>query len=199
MAHRADGMNDIFEHDVCVRERLKAKEFSLTDSVWDDQQVSLGSVGFGASAPSWTAYKGSKVLAFNKAQDNSIDFLMQLSHRYKVGTPVEFHLHVVAPSDIAGDVKWNLTISKADIGADFPAESSYSLTQTIAAGSADEHNYADISEDIGSSSGVSSVWICSLTREGTALVDNFDDDVYLVALDAHFEIDSLGSREETTK
>lgn len=171
----------------------------LLDTVFDDQQINLGVVRLGASAPTWTAYKGSEVLAFNKAQDNKIVFSAQLSHKYKVGSTIEFHLHDVAPDDTAGTVRWILTYSWADISSDFPAESTLTSEQTIIINSADKHIYFDLEGLTGSSSGVSSVLLCSLTREGTHINDDYDNDIYLVAADFHIEMDTIGSRTELTK
>lgn len=169
--------------------------------IWDDQQVNLGVVGVGASAPTWTAWKGGKVLAFDKAQSNLIYFNMQLTHKYKAGTSIEFHLHT-APADAGiGTVGWVMTVSLAAPDEVFPTATTFSAVQTIATGQ-DVHRYFTISEDIGSTEGLSSILVCSLYRDGTAGVvasDTYDDDIYLTALDAHIECDTIGSRERITK
>jgi len=71
-------------------------------TVWEDQQVSIGAVGKGASFPADTLYKGSQVLAFNKAQLNQIYFTAQLSHKYEEGSEIEFHIHLAYPDNGAG-------------------------------------------------------------------------------------------------
>ncbi len=168
-------------------------------AVWDDQQVDLANIRLGASAPSWTSYKGAQVLAFDKGQDNKIDFNLQLSHKYKLGSNIEFHIHNTPSDDTAGDVRWVLTVSHADIGDDFPAESTYTAVQTIDANTGDKHILFEIGDNIGTASGVSSVALMSLTRTGTHADDDYDNDMYLVALDAHIEMDTIGSRTETFK
>ena len=175
------------------------KTIELTDSVWDDQQVDLANIRLGASAPTWTAYKGAQVLAFDKAQDNKIDFNLQLSHKYKLGSNIEFHIHNTPADDTAGDVRWVLTVSLSDINGDFPAESTFTAVQTINANEADKHLFFEIDDNIGSASGLSAVALISLTRTGTHVDDDYDNDMYLVALDAHIELDTIGSRTEATK
>ena len=167
-------------------------------TVWDDQQVDIGKVHVGASAPTWTAYKGCEVLAFDKAQSNKIYFIIQLTHRYKLNSNIEMHLHTTPADDTAGDVRWVLTVSMADIGDDFPAESTFAAVQTIAANTADKHILFEISGNVGSAAGVSSFLLCSLTRTG-GTDDDYDNDIYLLGLDSHIEMDTMGSRLETSK
>lgn len=175
------------------------KTIELETSVWDDQQVNLGTVGFGASAPTWTAYKDSKVLSFDKAQDNKITFTLQYSHRAKRDVAFEFHVHNTATDITAGEVRWVLTVSFADIGDDFSAVSTFIAHQPIAALSNDEHLVFQIEDDIGVTNDLSCVALCSLMREGTHSADTYDNDIYLVALDSHFQIDTMGSRQENSK
>lgn len=199
-----DGTNGYIKTDEVVPSDLKVscganKTIELQETVWDDQQIVLGSVGFGASAPAWTAYKGSEVLAFNKSQDNKIFFTAQLTHKYKLGTNIEFHIHDIPADDTAGVVRWIFTYSWADMGSDFPAESTITSEQTVVVNTADKHIYFDLDELTGTSSGVSSVLLCSLIREGSHANDTYDNDVYLAAMDFHIQLDTIGSRQEGAK
>ena len=199
-----DGVDGYIRTDVIVASDLNIdcgtnKTIELQETVWDDQQVDIGRVRLGASAPTWTAYKGSEVLAFDKAQDNKIFFTAQLSHKYKESSNIEFHIHEVFPDSNAGNVRWIFTYSWASIGSDFPAES----TTTIDIASpedADNHQLDEIDESIdGTGKTISSVLLCSLTREGTHDNDTYDNSVYLVALDFHIEMNTVGSRTESAK
>lgn len=174
------------------------KTMELQSSVWDDQQVNLGTIAKGASAPTDQAYKGGQVLAFNAAQDNKITFIMQMSHKLKHSTNIEFHLHDTVPDDNTGNIRWVLTYSFIDIGSDFPAESSSTTLQAIDTNQ-DEHMIHQLTTNIGQSTGVSAIAIMSLMREGTHEDDTYGSDAYLIALDAHFEMDTIGSRQITVK
>lgn len=177
----------------------QASDIKLVPPVWDDQQVTIGRVRVGASAPTWTAYKGGEILAFNKSQDNKIVFDMQYSHRLKIGTNIKFHIHDTVPDNNSGDIRWVLTVSFADIDSKFPNETSYTIVQTIAINSQDDHIFFNISDNIGNSNDVSGIAICSLTRTGTHDDDTYNNDVYLIGLDAHLQIDDVGSSQELTK
>ena len=175
-------------------------EFADDSLLWDDLQVNLSSVRLPASgAPTWTAYKGGFVLSFSKTADNKIYFLGQLPHSYKQGSDIEMHLHLAYPNAGVGDIRWNFTHSWANMGDDFPAETP--ATKDIASpNDADNHQYADIADMTGTGKQISSVLICSLEREGSdAVNDDYDDVVYLTALDFHFQKDTVGSREEAAK
>ena len=168
-------------------------------TVYDDQQVNLGVVGFGASAPDWEDYKGTKILAFDKGQDNKIVFTTQLSHKYMLGSEVEFHIHDTVPDNATGTARWIFTYSWADINGVFPSENSIVSNQFFDPNSLDKHLYFGFNALSGTSSGVSSIILCSLMREGTHGDDDYDNDVYLLALDFHIKCDTLGSRSETEK
>lgn len=172
-------------------------------TAWDDQQIIIGGIKFaGASDPTWTAYKGGRVLAFNKAQDNIVYFTAQLTHKYKIDSNISFHIHTVHAAGGVGNSRWNFTHSWADMMADFPGESTQSETFT-SPNDADKHElheFDDIETNSGAGQKVSSVILCSLQREGTdAVNDTYDDDIYLVAMDFHIEMDTIGSRAEAVK
>lgn len=175
------------------------KTLVLVNPTWDDQQVNLGAVGVGSSAPTWTAYKSSKVLAFSKSQDNEITFTLQYSHRIKTGTSTEMHVHTIAPDNNAGDVVWQLTVSYASINGTFGDAETFTKTQSIAADSANVHKVFEIVAEMLENVGISGVAFCSLKRLGTDVADTYDNDIYLAALDSHFQIDTMGSRQEYIK
>ena len=191
----ADGNYAKFESDGTLK-------FTGNSTVWEDQQVIIGGVRFaGASDPTWTAYKGGYVLAFNKAQDNIVYFTAQLSHKYKASSNLEFHIHTVhKDAEASVNSRWHFTHSWADIGEDFP--NATTVSKTIASpNDADKHELHSFSTTIsGAGAIVSSVLLCSLQREGTdAVNDTYDDDIYVVAMDFHFEMDTIGSRTITAK
>jgi len=173
------------------------KTIELTESVWDDQQVNLGTVGFGSSAPNWRSYVGSEVLGFANNQNNSITFAIQYSHKIKIGSSTEFHLHVVEPNGLSGNVRWQLTVSYASIGDTFGSPSTITQTQNI--GAQDTHTTFEFTNTFVSNTGISGIALCSLTRLGSDTEDTYPGEIYLIALDSHFQIDTIGSRQETVK
>lgn len=173
----------------------------LTNPVYEDVRVGISNVRVpAANAPTWTAYKGGQVLAFSPTADQIIYFEVQLPHGYVEGEDIEAHIHDVYPDANAGNVNWNFTYSVAAIGSTFPAETTVDTT-LAASGVADQHTLQDISDPIdGTNMGISTCILCSLEREGTdAINDTYANSVYLVSIDFHVPINTLGSRTETAK
>lgn len=172
------------------------------DPTWDDLQVALGEIKLpGVSDPAWQAYKGGYVLSFSPSADNIISFTAQFPHRYKLESNIDFHIHAAYPDSNAGNSIWNFTYSWAKINEDFPAQTTVSAVSLASPANQDNHTYHDIATGISGTGkdGVSSILICSLQREGTHLSDTYAGAVYLVGLDFHFQSDTLGSAQETTK
>ena len=174
-------------------------EFKLEVPCYDDQQVNIGTVQKGSSAPVDTAYRGSSVLAFAAGQDNSITFDLQYTHGVKTGSSAEFHIHATPADDNGGDIKLQLTVSYASIGNDFPAETTITETKTIEAGSQHKHLVIDFETVFASDLDISGIALCSLTRLGTDEDDTYAESIYLLSLDSHCEINTLGSRWENAK
>jgi len=159
--------------------------------------------------PKETEYKGGMILEFEDNSSQAIAFNAQMDHGYKLGTDLEFHLHPVLP--VAGSgagieiIKWDFTYSWAEIGAVMPAETTISKEIDIQNMSADTHFLWDIGSVLtanmatNSGVGVSSMLVCSLTRDHT-VVNNSSKHVYLMEADFHYQIDQeRGSRTEYTK
>ena len=180
------------------------KEITYTDTFWDDARVAINALKLsGTKPPTWTAYKGSRVLAFSdqavEANEEIVYFVMQLSHKYKIGSTLEFHVHWVPEDNTAGNVRWLFTYSWADIDGAFPAESTL-VVNAATPEVADKHTLSGLGDLTGSASGVSSMILCSLKRNSSNAGDTYTGkDAYLTECDFHFEIDMPGSREEYAK
>ena len=90
------------------------------------------------------------------------------------------------------------------MGAAFPVQKTVSLTGDVQNAVAGNHSYAGLADvpnaDMATNSiGVSSMLICSLTRDNT-VANNYADDVYLFEFDFHYQVDQeRGSRTEFAK
>ena len=173
--------------------------------VYDDLKVPALSA-FGRGSPTQTDYKGGKVLTLASNIDQGIYFNVQVPHKYKLGGEMEIHAHIVVPTAGAGagaeNVKLDFTYSWAGIGDTFPTASTLTATRDVQNDAADTHIYMDIGDlvdpGIEQTLGVSSMIICSLTRD-VSVANDYSSSVYLLEADFHFEIDTLGSREEYVK
>ena len=167
---------------------------------WDDVAIGLGQIKQrSANYPDWHSYKGGEVLRFRNGNDESVSFATQLPHKYKLGSNIEFHVHLTFTDGNAGNVHWNFTYSWGSIGDTMPAETTVS-TDLASSGVADKHTIHSIADTIlGTGKDISSILLCSLERESTNAGDTYVNDVYLMSADFHIPMDTIGSRLQWVK
>jgi len=172
--------------------------------VWDDLRFPASNVRISATkTPTWVSYRGGQVLSFSSSADNTVYFLAQLPHSWKEGSEIRAHIHYAvtgngpfAPSD---QVKWDLTYSWANVNDVFPSESTESVTATLAADYvANSHTIQGIVHLDGTGKGISSMLICSLTRD-VSVGNDYAGGVLFIGIDIHFQADMEGSRQEYIK
>jgi len=126
-----------------------------------------------------------------------------------LGTNLCPHMHFVIPTDGAGiaveNVKFSLTYSWANLDGEFPAETTISGTVDVQAKLNDTHFILELEtpnaileSNAAGTDNVSGMLLCSLERD-TAVATNYDDVIYLLEVDFHYEKDTLGSRTEYAK
>ncbi len=177
------------------------KTILLSTPVYDDMQISMANVKTPASsAPTWTPYKGSEVPAFSKTATNVLYFSAQMPHSYDEGTNIEFHIHVAYPDNGAGNSVWYMTYSWANIDGAFPAASNSGNVIVASPATADYHDDPSIVASInGAGKTISSVLLCSISRLGGDGSDDYDNVIYLVSGDFHYQKDTIGSRQQLIK
>lgn len=175
-------------------------EFHGDATVWDDQQIELSGAQLHPSeSPTWVVYKGGMALEFGANLTETIFFIAQLSHRRKNDSDIDFHVHQTQVDVLTGNVRWIFTHSWASLEGIFPTET------TIAAlaacdGVPDKHMYRDLVDPIvGAGKGISSMLVCSLTRDGDHVDDTYAGNILLLAADFHILLNTAGSRQQTVK
>ena len=195
---RASGFAQLQGVGLSNDERLRRLEMTVNRIIQDDEMpirwndLSINSIVqfVGAQNPEWVTYRSGRVLSFQDARSDGCAFNQQLSHLVAETYPVEFHVHVIPTNNNAGNVRWQLTVSWAGIGAVFPAISAantYTADCAIAANSLDTHLIHEIAAEIPAPVGntVSAGLICTLTRLGTHDNDTYVGDVYVPFFDFH--------------
>ncbi|MBN1821950.1 MAG: hypothetical protein JW833_14615 [Prolixibacteraceae bacterium] len=186
------GLNDAAFNNVSI-DTLNVATLNYPDTYWDDLQVNIASAKLKPTAePLWIGYNGGYVLSFENGSTEELYFTAQLSHKYKHGSDISFHLHLIYPDGNSGDVDWTFTYSWANINEDFPTASSETV-QTASPVNQDSHTIGPIADLTGTEKQGSSVLICSLKRNGSDIADTYGNSVYLVSLDFHYQIDKPGS------
>jgi len=178
-------------------------------TVWNDfvvpVQVASRSTVPGTTAPNELAYKGGVVYEFIDGADRTCYFTIQLPHTYKEGTDIVFHIHWSIDTSGAGagaeNVEWDYSYSASSPTSDhsesWPAPTTGTQTVDVQSVTADDHVLSNIVTITGTNFKISEVIIMSLTRTGST--DSYGGHALLVSADVHHEIDTVGSRQITTK
>lgn len=173
---------------------ISATSTTYPDTYWDDLQVNLSSVNLkDTKEPNWIVYKGGYILSFQEGNEEGLYFTAQLPHGYKNGSDIQFHVHLVFPGSGAGNTDWTFTYTWANIGEDFSTESTLLNIVVASPADADRHSIGGIATIDGTGKKGSSVLLCSLTRNANIGSDTYSGNVYMVALDFHYELDKPGS------
>ena len=171
---------------------------------WEDLRVSLSAtrVNPTTSKPDYAAFLGGTfAYAFDKATDEGVTFEVQMPHAYELGTNIRPHVHWSPPDANAGNVRWCLEFTKANINAAF-SNTSTICTTAAAAGTAHKHQIVSLPEISGSGiNSVSTMMDCRFFRDADAagVEDSYNNDAQVLGVDLHYQADSAGSTQETVK
>lgn len=186
-----------------VLDNLTVGKLRLSDTAWDDLRVTVNSVKVPTvNPPAWADYKGSQVLAFEDqavaGNEEIVYFSVQMPHSWKEGTDISPHVHWLAEDDTAGNCRWKLTYSWANINGTFATETPIYVDGASGA-AADKHVLSAFADIAGAGKTLSSMLLCSLSRNSSHANDTLNGkDAYLLEIDFHYEVDKFGSDNEFT-
>lgn len=188
--------------------------FNGDATVWDDMRVVPGSFDRpGASDPTIVAYDvnagGVSTYLWQFAKNNIASFTIQLPHSYKVGTDIYAHIHWTpgprGAAESGNTVGWKIEYSWANIGSNFPTMLSLDLSDTC---DGTDHKHQMTSEVVIDghtvAKGMSSMLICNVKRTDTGADDTWAGTIsgqlpMLLEIDFHYQIDTVGSRQQSSK
>lgn len=174
---------------------------------WEDLRVASSQVRLGASAPAFNnGFAGSAAmytLQFNyTGTSNQIFFEIQMPHAWKIGGTIWPHVHFSPISDTGGvakTVRWKLDYTWASINGTFGSPNTVNMDKSFTDAQWDHLMAVSAAGIDGTGQGISSMLVCRLYRDTGDGADTYDDLVSLLEFDIHYEVDMLGSREETSK
>lgn len=188
-----------------------------TATVFDDLRIEPVARTTGTNAPTFEKWyddaagtsRGVYLYSFANesvaSNEDEVFFSMQMPHSW-AGTAISMHVHWVGASTVnASDVIWGMEYNWKDIGEVFGdtviVTSSATLVPDDANITANKHyisEFADLTPGT-TADGISSILIGRLFRNSSNAGDNYTDKVGLLYIDAHIEINSLGSNSEYVK
>lgn len=182
-------------------------EFNGAATVWDDLRVVPGAFQFaGNSDPTIASWQpggsGTTFKVYKFQENNEIFFTCQLPHSYKQGTNIIAHLHWT-PGDRGDDegtatVAWKVDYSWANFDTNFGASATADLSDACQS-TDDEHLVTPEVVITGTGKTISSILVCRLWRDSsgdTWVGTTTAQSPAILEFDFHFEIDTVGSRQE---
>lgn len=187
-------------------------EFVGNATVWDDMRVTPG--GFdraGSADPALVSYQpgGSGIATFlyEFQKDDIAYFTVQLPHSYKTGTDIKAHIHWTpganGDEEDGAKVGWKIDYSWASINGNFGAMATLDLSDACD-GVDHKHQMTPDVTITGTGKGISSMLICNIKRTDTGTDDTWVGTAsgqlpLLLEIDFHYQIDTVGSRESSSK
>lgn len=186
-----------------------------TARAWDDIRVEPTVRSAGVNVPSFSQWftngagsRGVYLYTFDNAlvaAQKEIFFTCQLPHAW-AQTDLYMHVHWLAATTAASSkIRWGLEYTWANPGVVFG--NTTLIYADTAAGSPAPTGTTDRKHEItefaamtptADQQGMSSMLICRLWRDSANAADTYTGDVGLLYVDAHFELDKLGSNTEYT-
>jgi len=177
---------------------LETGDLRYTDTFWDDLVIPAELINLAgpANAPAYDATD--MTVDFSASAINTVQFNYQLSHRWKEGTNVVFHIHALPSNTDTGNVLWEWKYRWTSI---YGVAGAWNTTTALEAmpGVEDKHIIMAEKNISGEGHMISSILQIQLQRLGNDGTDTFTGLVQMLSADVHFEIDRPGSRQEYVK
>jgi hypothetical protein len=172
-------------------------------TTWDDVYPSSVTVGAGGTAPSFTAYGGGSLKAYEftgGVSNKELQIGYQLYHSYTEGSTVVPHLHLhINNNGTGGTVIFDLIYNWSNAGdTGAVAQTTVQATITLPADSTVRRNHLLSFGDItGTGKTISSTFMTQIKRRQD--LDTFSGSVWLLSADIHIEKNTIGSRQILSK
>jgi hypothetical protein len=187
-------------------------EIDYFDVAWDDLRIVPGAFDFdGVGDPSLEDWQpggsGTTFKVYKFAKDKYVFASTQMPHAYKEGTDLYFHIHWT-PCDRGSEegtakVGWKVDYSIANVHAAFPASQTADLSDAC---SGIDHQHEISASVIVSGTGltISHVIMLKIYRSDTGTDDTWTgttaaESPAFLEFDIHYQRDTNGSKEETSK
>ena len=176
-------------------------EFNGAATVWEDENAGAVQLGRGASAPGIIQVNAGTVYLPGFDGVNTTEQLfssIEIPHSYKEGSNLVFHVHWAPVNTNAGNVLWQITYCITRDTAVQSAETTIEIQQA-APGVAWEQNRADFPAINGAALLIGDQIDFRFFRNPADGDDTYGSDAIVKTVGFHYEKDTVGSRQITTK
>lgn len=181
---------------------------------WDDLKVpSIATKLGGSKDPTFSKIQdngagsqGVFAYLFNQTNEQELYFVVQMPHAWNIGSDIKAHVHWVPDGNGSEGqtVSWGLEYTWSNINATFGATTIIYANDTSSGDTTlldNKHYLTALGTITGTGKTLSSMLLCRVFRDATGALatDDYGNGAWLLEVDFHFEIDSLGSRQEYIK
>lgn len=181
------------------------KTLVVSPVAYDDTMVPATLSRSGAVAPEYaTGFVGNAnlyTINMISGQYDEVQFQVQLPHCRADNSTIHPHVHFSPYTTGTGTVRFVLEYTWASIDTQFGSTNTVNLEKTWNTNQQWYHLLATPNPAggiTGTGKGISSILVCRLYRDYT-VTGNYTDKVTFLGFDFHIEMDTLGSRQATTK
>jgi hypothetical protein len=173
-------------------------------TTWDDSMVAPTAFRSGGTALTFDLLTAT-VYTHRWDVGDEIHVVCQLPHALKAGSSIIPHVHIVNKNAIGNtnyNVAFDIHYTWANIGSVLPAElNELNVKQSFQNVAALTHKMLSFTPLVptGVQGGISSIFLAKITRVAASSQAYNTADIYTLGFDIHFEKDTLGSRNPTSK
>ena len=168
-------------------------------TTWEDMRfpaTAINPPGL-VSDPDWDDTYGGWLFASGATEQLWV--IGQMPHTYKEGSAIYPHLHWEPTNTNTGSVAWRIYYKWVNIGGTDAEPTDVLSDYDPGNGTAYMHQLSSLGSISGTGMGVSSMITIKLQRVGGIGSDTYNADCLFKEFDIHYEIDSQGSRLESSK
>lgn len=175
-------------------------EFNGDATVWRDNNIGGVALAQGSSnQPSRVNFDTTNIIVyeFSASQTNALHGNMEHQHDAREGVAITPHIHWYPTNTNTGDVRWGLEYTIEAMSGTLYSGTIY--VDATASGTAWQEQRDNFAEIGGANLVIGAQIHFRLFRDGTDAADTYNDGAAIATFGIHYEIDTVGSRQITSK
>jgi len=168
---------------------------------WNDIFLAAGSLGAGASAPDLVNVNSTGIFLYafdGSATTEQLFGCFEIPHNYREGSDLVPHIHWMPTTTGTGNVKWNIDFWRVNEN-DVPSVATSISAVGTTTGTAWQSRRSDTTSILGPGVTIGNQVAFRLYRTPADVQDTYAADAVVMTFGIHYQIDTLGSRQITTK
>lgn len=168
-------------------------------TTWNDFLLPASNLRTGATPPTFALIRGGIYgYRFDAASPDEMHGALEIMHDYKEGTDLFVHVHWEPTTTNTGNIVWGFEYSVANPGTTFPATTTATMTPAAAPGIIGRHVLSNVVQIVGTGLTIGAILQFRVFRQNGG-TDTFTGNAFLHSIGIHYESDTIGSRQITTK